>query len=179
VTKHQQVNTDQRCSTAPPIDRLQYRDVRRLALEQLASHGLHLWSFAFNWRKRSMGLCVYQDRRIELSVHFVKRHNNAEILDTILHEIAHALVGHGHGHDAVWKRKCAEIGAKPVRCGQADMPEGRWQAVCKTCAQQFHRHRRPKRTTGWFCQVCGTERGKLVWRQQSDDFIPTDATSGG
>ena len=50
-----------------------------------------------------------------------------QVRDTILHEIAHALVGPGHGHDAVWKRKCREVGARPERCGQADMPEGRWR----------------------------------------------------
>lgn len=39
------------------------------------------------------------------------------IRDTILHEIAHALVGPNHCHDLVWKAKCLEIGATPRRCG--------------------------------------------------------------
>src|ERR1041384_3767501 len=103
-------------------------EVRKLAHGLLSQHGLHEWGFAFNRRKSSLGLCVYHCRTIELSVYLVLRNTQDELLDTLLHEIAHALVGPGHGHDLVWKRKCLEIGAKPVRCGQADMPEGRWKA---------------------------------------------------
>ena len=73
-------------------------------------------------------LCRYGTRTIELSVFLVDRNGPEEVRDTILHEIAHALVGPGHGHDAVWKRQCIEIGARPVRCGDADMPDGKWQA---------------------------------------------------
>jgi predicted SprT family Zn-dependent metalloprotease len=142
-------------------------EVRKLALELLASHNLHSWSFAFNRRKQALGLCVYHRRTIELSVYLVKRNSHEEILDTILHEIAHALVGPGHGHDEVWKRKCIEIGAKPIRCGTADMPKGCWLSHCNGCGRQFHRHRKPKRVKGWFCRECGPDLGKLLWREQA------------
>jgi predicted SprT family Zn-dependent metalloprotease len=139
--------------------------VRQLALERMAAHGLHEWSFGFNRRKRTLGVCFFHRRTIELSMPFVERNGPDEIRDTVLHEIAHALVGPGHGHDAVWKRKCLEVGAKPVRCGQAEMPEGCWQARCKGCGQRFHWHRKPKRMKDWFCRPCGAGRGKLVWQQ--------------
>src|ERR1700722_17840393 len=90
------------------------RQVRQLAYDLMAQHGLLAWTFAFNRRKSSLGLCLYELRTIELSVFFVIRNPHEEIVDTILHEIAHALVGPGHGHDAVWKRKCQQIGARPV-----------------------------------------------------------------
>jgi len=141
---------------------------RQLALELMAVHGLTGWTFRFNRCKQSMGLCVYQRCSIELSIHFVERDNPLEeIRDTILHEIAHALVGPRHGHDKVWKRKCLEIGARPVRCAHADMPPGRWQAHCGGCGRRFDRHRKPQRARGWFCRGCGAERGKLVWRPAS------------
>ena len=38
---------------------------------------------------------------------------DTEIIDTILHEIAHAIVGCQHNHDEVWKRTAKRIGAKP------------------------------------------------------------------
>jgi predicted SprT family Zn-dependent metalloprotease len=136
---------------------------RKLALELLALHGLEGWSFGFNKRKRSLGLCRFGKKTIELSIYFVDR-NSTEIRDTILHEVAHALVGPGHGHDSVWKAKAIKVGARPERCGQADMPEGRWQALCGGCGQEFSRHRRPRRLTGWFCRACGPDRGKLTWR---------------
>jgi predicted SprT family Zn-dependent metalloprotease len=136
---------------------------RRLALQLLARHGLHDWSFAFNRRKRTMGLCLYARRTIELSVHLVDRNGPEEVRDTILHEIAHALVGPGHGHDAVWRRKCLEVGARPERCSEADMPPGRWRARCGGCGTHFHRYRRP-REAEWFCRGCGPAQGKLIWR---------------
>ena len=137
---------------------------RGVALELMALHGLQGWTFCFNRRKRTLGLCRYQEKAIELSVYLIDRNGTEEIRDTILHEIAHALVGAGHGHDTVWKAKAIEIGARPERCGQADMPEGRWQAQCAGCCQVYSRHRRPRRVCGWFCQACGPERGKLTWR---------------
>lgn len=143
--------------------------VRKLALELMGFHGLTDWTFGFNRRKRSMGLCLYKLRAIELSVYFVRRNNHEEIRDTILHEIAHALVGPEHGHNSVWKQKCVEIGAKPNRCANADMPEGRWQSHCCGCDSRHYRHRKPKRATGWYCRKCGPELGKLVWKDRLDD----------
>jgi predicted SprT family Zn-dependent metalloprotease len=140
-----------------------FLDVCKEAYRMLASFGLGDWHFAYNRRKQSMGFCRYGMKTIELSGFLVARNGAEEIHDTILHEIAHALVGPGHGHDAVWKRKCLEIGARPVRCGQADMPAGSWQAECAACARRFHRYRKPKQARGWFCRSCGRERGALVW----------------
>src|SRR5437899_9457077 len=138
--------------------------VQALAHRLLASFGLHQWSFAFNRRKAAMGMCYYYSRTIELSIHFVERNSHAEILDTLLHEIAHALVGPGHGHDAAWKRKCVQIGARPERVShEVNMPDGRWQARCRQCGLLHHRHRKPKCMKGWYCSPCGKEHGKLVW----------------
>ena len=139
------------------------RQIRQLGYELMAKHGLLGWNFGFNRRKRSMGLCLFHLRTIEVSVYLVLKNPHEEILDTILHEIAHGLVGAGHGHDDVWKRKCVEIGARPIRCGDADMPLGRWQALCGQCGKSFHRHRRPKKMKGWFCGSCGPDKGNLVW----------------
>src|SRR5262245_51513217 len=85
-------------------------------------HGLSDWSFAYNRRKRRLGLCYYPRKRLELSVHLVARNGDAEVRDTILHEIAHALTGPGHGHDAAWKAACVRVGARPERLAhEADM----------------------------------------------------------
>ncbi len=62
-----------------------FHDTRVLAAELLQVHGLHDWKFAFNRRKRSMGMCFYAARTIELSVYFVERNSPEEIRDTILH----------------------------------------------------------------------------------------------
>jgi len=133
------------------------------ALGVIQAFGLHDWSFGYNRCVVFLGLCRHGRRRIELSVHLVQRNPAEEVRETLLHEIAHAFVGARHGHDAVWKAKCREIGCKPVRCGWADMPEGVWRAACPGCGARYHRHRRPRKLTGWFCRGCGRERGPLTW----------------
>lgn len=137
---------------------------RELARRLLTTHGLKGWSFAFNRSKRQMGCCRYGPKIIELSRHFVERNCLDLICDTLLHEIAHALVGPGHGHDGVWKAMCLRVGAKPERLSnEADMPDGRWQASCHGCGMLHHKHRKPKRMKGWFCCRCGPIRGRLAW----------------
>jgi predicted SprT family Zn-dependent metalloprotease len=140
------------------------RAVDELAWRLLAAHGLPGWSFGFNRSKLHMGQCQYGPRLIMLSVHFVELNGDEAVLDTLLHEIAHALVGPGHGHDAAWQSKCREVGAKPERLSyEVNMPVGPWQAVCPCCGRLHDRHRRPKHMVGWSCCYCGRERGRLTW----------------
>jgi predicted SprT family Zn-dependent metalloprotease len=145
--------------------------VRELARRLMNEHGLAGWEFGLNTNVRRAGVCFYprggEPGRIELSAHFVERNGDDEVRDTILHEIAHALVGPGHGHDRVWRAKCRAIGARPEACydESVDMPEGKWHAECPGCRQTFSRHRRPKRPTGWFCRSCGQDRGRLRWHE--------------
>jgi predicted SprT family Zn-dependent metalloprotease len=148
---------------------------RELAIRLMTEHGLVGWQFAFNASLRRAGVCYYPARgrpgRIELSVHLAGRAAVAEVRDTILHEIAHALVGPDHGHDATWKAKCLEVGARPERCLDAvvaNMPMGRWRASCPACNQQFSRHRKPKRLAGWHHRPCGPGRGSFTWVRTDD-----------
>ncbi len=128
-------------------------------------YGLYGWTLVLNRRKREMGLCDFDRRIIALSVYFISLNDDEAIRDTLLHEIAHALVGPGHGHDQTWKQQCMAIGARPQRLSfEAVMPAGSWQAVCGACGMVHHKHRRPKRAVGWYCRFCGPVQGQLTWK---------------
>ncbi len=130
----------------------------------MAQHGLikRGWSFAFNRRKRSLGICNYTAKRVELSQYFIDRNDPSSIRDTLLHEIAHALVGRRSAHGPAWVDACRRIGAIPSRtCSTAIMPQGLFQAKCPTCGMCHDRHRRPSKKSTYYCRSCGPEDGKL------------------
>jgi predicted SprT family Zn-dependent metalloprotease len=110
-------------------------------------HGLSHWQFQYDNSVRRFGVCKYniynQSGVIGLSRKLVAVNDEEQVRDTILHEIAHALT-RGHGHDAVWKAKCVEIGAKPERCYSSkdtNMAEMRYQAICGGCGRKHQKTR--------------------------------------
>ena len=138
-----------------------------LAARLLAEHKLpeHGWRFAWNHGRRTLGLCRYTEKTIELSVHFVLRNGEDAVKDTLLHEIAHALAGHRAGHGREWKMACLRIGAKPERtCSDAAMPKGKWKATCGGCLETHHRHKKPAAGAAfYYCRKCGPVQGKLAF----------------
>lgn len=81
-------------------------------LQKMQEHGLVEWRYVRNNRlSQTAGRCKRYSRVIELAGWFLDNNTEDEIMETLLHEIAHALTP-GHGHDRVWKLKCIEIGGK-------------------------------------------------------------------
>jgi len=149
---------------------MDFEAAENLAHQFLSQYGLVEWSFGWNRRKRALGLCRYRERRIELSVHFVRHNDEGQVRDTILHEIAHALAGQREGHGAKWKAVCRQLGCRPVACDQgvAVMPKGRWQGRCGGCGKEYHRHKRPPRHARYWCRSCGPARGQLQFLLASE-----------
>ncbi len=127
-----------------------------LAEDLLVHHGLRSWTFRFDRAKTRAGACRGRDRVISLSMHVTRLHDEAEVRDTILHEIAHALAGPSHGHDDVWKEIALSIGGSGLRCVSPDAPrvEGPWQGRCPG-GHTVTRHRAPTRVL--LCRRCDGE----------------------
>ena len=68
------------------------------------------WRFGFDLAPARGGICRHTEKQITLSVTYCLKASKSEIVDTILHEIAHAIVGPQHQHDAVWKAAAQRIG---------------------------------------------------------------------
>lgn len=122
------------------------QDAKTLSNELLSEYNLTEkgWSFLYNTRRRSLGLCNYMKRTIELSHQFTSSNDRATVEDTIRHEIAHALVGSGHGHGAVWKRMAVKVGANP-RSTKSDIVQtkGKYTLIYEGEAVE-ELYRRPK-----------------------------------
>lgn len=144
------------------INRMDIDHAREIAQRLLIEHGLIDWQIKLNTNKRRLGICKEYIKQIELSRLYVERNEIEHVRDTILHEIAHGLVGARHGHDSVWKEMCVRLGCTPRACeDEADMPDGDWHAKCPSCRKVFTMHRKPKSVRGRYCVACGPDHGRL------------------
>ena len=120
---------------------------RELALELMKQHGLEFWHIDFDNAKLRFGICRYKRRTIGLSKHLVQLNDYEVIRNVILHEIAHALVGSGNGHNWVWRQKAIEIGCDGNRCYDSNKVSpviGKLVAECPNCNHIYYKHRKPK-----------------------------------
>jgi predicted SprT family Zn-dependent metalloprotease len=154
--------------------------VRNLAVQKLWEHGLGQqgWKFVLDRAVRRAGQCRYSRKEVGVSRAYIAAATKEAVLDTILHEVAHALAGHSHGHDATWRQIHRSIGGNGKRCVQAEemvkQIEGRYKGECIKCHGVSYMHRRPRvaRSCGKcnpvrFDQSCvvhytDTQTGRLV-----------------
>jgi len=132
---------------------------RNEALMLMNEHGLldDGWKFKLDGAKRRFGLCMYRTKVISLSKALVELNEFDQVKDTILHEIAHALVGAGHGHDNVWRRKALEIGCNGKRCYSAKevtRVKGKYIAICNTCKNESYKFKKPSPRLQYSCGKC-------------------------
>ena len=122
------------------------RDAFAMAEDLLDHHGLRDWSVVFDNAKRRAGVCRFDRSEIGLSAPLTQLHSDADVRDTILHEIAHALAGPRHGHDATWRGIARRIGCSGDRCMSVESPQvaAAWLGVC-SAGHMLERHRRPER----------------------------------
>lgn len=126
--------------------------IENLAKSMMKDHGLNDWRFEFDRSKSRLGCCKYSEKVISLSKFLSPLREERFIKDTILHEIAHALVGPKHGHNDIWRRKAISIGCLGNRCSSDIQIEGKYKSVCKFCNTTQTYHRLPKRERS--CGVC-------------------------
>lgn len=138
-------------------------------------HGLEDWKLVFNDKKKVCASTNHRYKIFRFSKSYIKsgHTDKASIKDTILHEIAHALVGSRKGangkwliHDKVWKDKALEIGCNGKRCSSHPISEKKDFKWLITCGKGCHweRHRINKKS--WSGSTCGRHKLKLIIVQQ-------------
>ena len=134
-----------------------------------AEHRLAGWTFGLAGSKRRLGVCKYRRKRIEISEFYARHNPDAAVLDTLLHEIAHALAGPKAGHGPVWQVIAVRLGATPRACD--DSPDtvvepGDWRTTCPACDRTHHRYKRPRSLSGYRCKC--PARSPLVFAYAGD-----------
>jgi predicted SprT family Zn-dependent metalloprotease len=126
-----------------------------IALREMRANGLHGWTFGLARSRRRRGVCKYREKRIEVAAYYARHSPEESVLDTLRHEIAHAIAGPAAKHGPKWKAVAVRLGARPRSCetsGQAIVEPGDWQATCSACNTTVHLYRQPRSLTGYRCR---------------------------
>lgn len=136
----------------------------QLLRKMLDDNMLNDWHIRLNMdlSARYLGLCDHARKTIVMNAHHVDSHPDPEIIDTIGHEVAHAIVGPSHGHDDVWKEKARMLGANPLPCSFLSLDPAIINEIRSgnevTVEFETHTVYTPKYTVTRFqdkCTVCG------------------------
>jgi predicted SprT family Zn-dependent metalloprotease len=132
-----------------------------MAKRLMAQHGLDDWTFRFDNSKVRFGQARRGEYRgefiqeITISRAITEKAKPSVVKDTILHEIAHALVGVEHHHDAIWKAKAMELGVAPnvYSDDEAELVAelAPYKYRCVECYDRLWHSHRPKSTVGIGC----------------------------
>ena len=136
--------------------------------ERLMGESLDMqkWGFAFDSGKRRAGLCDYTNRRISLSKYMANLHSVDQSRQVMFHEIAHALAGSKHGHDAHWLRIATDLGYRNERISgrTVDEAHAKWYGQCPN-GHEYFRYRKPTRVSS--CSKCSRgydDRFRITWQ---------------
>lgn len=130
-------------------------ELEAIASQEMSNHSLRGWTFGWANTKRRLGVCKYRLKRIEIAKFYAQNNPLEKVLDTLRHEIAHAIAGPKARHGPAWRAVAVRIGAVPRACDTSDetvVTPGDWQATCSACKKTFHRYRRPLSLSGYRCR---------------------------
>lgn len=138
------------------------REAESLVYKYMAKYDLpDEWLFDWQNKKRALGTCSYSRKEIRLSKWYVELNDKESVVDTILHELAHALsfVRYGRagiGHGRLWKKVCREVGAIPKACSTESLtkPQNHYKYVDTCCCGITYKKHRIRNNRTYSCPKC-------------------------
>lgn len=92
------------------------------------------WSIEMMNHEQNLGECCYESKTLKFSRQLLSKVNNLQRLDTILHEISHAIAGAHAEHGRGWKEIAKKLGANPSSTAlltNRDLEYSyTWQTIC-------------------------------------------------
>jgi len=160
----------------------------KLARELMEEYNLLAlgWTFCFDRATRRAGLTSYSKRTISLSRELTLLGSREDVLDTILHEIAHALTP-GASHGPLWKKKFIELGGSGnvvYRLSDESSAQlarnAKYRSACEICGGAFGASRKSKHMGASYClrtELCRStnndslRRRYLVWSDRDGRIV--------
>ncbi|WP_242491800.1 SprT-like domain-containing protein [Actinomyces minihominis] len=150
-------------------------DAVKYARAVLDHYGLHGWTVRWDRAKRRAGCCYHSRREITLSRTLARLYPEDAMRNVVLHEVAHALAGAKHGHDAHWKKLAVRVGAEPRALLPPNLPQpaATWVGTCPHCGLGKSLHAAPRRVVS--CGRCSSSFSRehiLEWRHHGKKTVP-------
>lgn len=152
-------------------------NVYRVARALMDYYGLQSVRLEWSRSKRRIGTTyAYRNMpayKISLSRTLFEHMDPGARMNTITHEIAHALVGLNHDHDRVWQLKHVELGGDGKRCSDLELGEEvetkiyKWTGRCPS-GHVRHRAARSEKMYHISCGKCSSfynPEYKYTWTQ--------------
>lgn len=107
------------------------RIYEEIANNLMQKNKLYEWTFKWNTKStKTAGWTKYDTKTIEVTKNYALKATKNEYINTVLHEIAHALVGDKAGHGPIWKKKAISIGCTGERCHNVTFTEPKYVMIC-------------------------------------------------
>ena len=119
------------------------QQAKKTARDLFEQYGLQEWRFKLDNAKRRLGVCYFSEKIISMSKHLLKHEEG--FMNTLKHEVAHAIVGIRIGHGYEWRQKAIELGCDGQRCSAIVLVPHKWIGTCGRCGATMRRHRVSKR----------------------------------
>ena len=144
--------------------------VTTMAKEEMKKFGLmdDGWQFKLSRANTQFGLCQHGRKTIKVSKLLASVNDPLRVRNTILHEIAHALVGPRVGHGDRWRKQAMALGCSGRAGSKLTMVEAPLRVLhCHRCGhtQSFRRFRLPRWLTRGRCHKCHLGKTREVLTQ--------------
>jgi len=138
----------------------------------MTTHGVGDWTLTVNRRAKTRnGLCNYTTRTIEVAAKMLHPdYPESNFLNTVTHEIAHAIAGFEAGHGPVWAAAHRALGGDGERCAKRVKGHEAPHAWTGTCPKGhfMKRHRLTARSRNSSCPKCAPyydPANAFVWKR--------------
>lgn len=124
---------------------MELKKAEQLAIEKIKQY---CPEYTFKWdnARSRFGYCSWKKKDISLSKGLILLNTEEQVLNTILHEIAHALTPHQY-HNRVWKKMAISIGCSGDRCYESSKvisPPKPYKGTCLNCGDEITAYKRTK-----------------------------------
>lgn len=121
------------------------------------------WTFGFDSGRRRAGMCSFNDKKITISKYLALVHSIDDVMQTLIHEIAHAIAGPKEGHSKKWLAIAKKLGYRNDKYTGNEIAEAYapYKGLCPNGHEHF-RYQKPKRLYSCFHCAKGFNKSYII-----------------